>query len=86
MKKVYFFELSLNENLSWEKNMKEQRRSFIKKALGTSAVIAATGVTAAMASSNEKSASNGVVVGKSPKKEILYRQTPEWEAFYKSSN
>ncbi|BDQ27210.1 hypothetical protein [Helicobacter heilmannii] len=28
--------------------------------------------------------SNGVVVGKSNKKEILYHKTPAWEIFYKS--
>ncbi|WP_104625564.1 hypothetical protein [Helicobacter felis] len=28
--------------------------------------------------------SNGVVVGKSNKKEILYHKTPDWEIFYKS--
>ncbi|BCZ18217.1 hypothetical protein NHP190003_14990 [Helicobacter sp. NHP19-003] len=30
------------------------------------------------------SGSNGVVVGKSNKKEILYHKTPAWEIFYKS--
>ncbi len=65
--------------------MKENRRSFIKKTLSTSALIAA-GSSVALASSNTKSSSSsGVVVGKSPKKEILYKETKEWEAFYKAS-
>lgn len=67
--------------------MKEKRRSFIKKTLGASALVAAGGATAAIASANTKSvnSSNGVVVGKSNKKEILYKETAEWEAFYKAS-
>lgn len=67
--------------------MKEKRRSFIKKTLGASALVAAGGATVAMASGDTKNinSSNGVVVGKSPKKEILYKETSEWEAFYKAS-
>ncbi|AXH14700.1 twin-arginine translocation signal domain-containing protein [Malaciobacter mytili] len=65
--------------------MKENRRSFIKKTLSASALVAA-GSSVALASSNTKnSSSSGVVVGKSPKKEILYKETKEWEAFYKAS-
>ncbi|QKF81796.1 twin-arginine translocation signal domain-containing protein [Halarcobacter ebronensis] len=65
--------------------MKNQRRSFIK-ALGTSAAVAAVGVTASLASNENKTKStNGVVVGKSPKKEILYKETAQWDAFYKAS-
>lgn len=70
-----------------EKFMKVQRRSFIKKALGTGAVVGLGSATMAMASGDTKSinSSNGVVVGKSNKKEILYKQTAEWEAFYKAN-
>jgi len=67
--------------------MQENRRSFLKKALGASAVVAA-GSTVAMAnavSSKHEASSNGVVIGKSPKKEILYKETQAWEDFYKSS-
>ena len=67
--------------------MEENRRSFLKKALGAGAVVAASS-TVAMASavsSNTEASSNGVVVGKSPKKEILYKETQAWEDFYKSS-
>ncbi|AXH09378.1 Tat pathway signal protein [Malaciobacter halophilus] len=67
--------------------MKEERRSFVKKTLGASALVAAGSATAAMASSNssKSASSNGVVIGKSPKKEILYKKTAQWEAFYKAS-
>ena len=68
--------------------MVDNRRSFLKKALGAGAVVAA-GSTVAMASavssSKQEASSNGVVVGKSPKKEILYKETQAWQDFYKSS-
>ncbi|WP_419768469.1 twin-arginine translocation signal domain-containing protein [Arcobacter sp.] len=67
--------------------MKDNRRSFIKKTLSASALVAAAGATVAMASTknNTSDGSNGVVVGKSNKKEILYKETEEWKAFYKAS-
>ena len=67
--------------------MLENRRSFIKKALGASA-IAVAGSSVAMASavsSKTEVSSNGVVIGKSRKKEVLYKETQAWEDFYKSS-
>lgn len=65
--------------------MQEKRRDFLKKALGTSAVVATAGVTGALASAKEGNAksNNGVVYGKSPKKEILYKETKAWELYYK---
>lgn len=65
--------------------MQENRRDFLKKALGTSAVVATAGVTGAMASAKESTAkgANGVVYGKSPKKEVLYKETKAWELYYK---
>lgn len=62
--------------------MQEKRRSFLKKALGTSALVAASGV---IASDKSVNGSNGVVVGKSAKKEILYKKTLNWEAYYKAA-
>ena len=64
----------------------ESRRGFLKK-LGIASVTAATvGTVGAMASGNKKSySSNGVVVGKSPKKEIIYKKTRAWEDFYSSA-
>ncbi|WP_024956000.1 twin-arginine translocation signal domain-containing protein [Sulfurospirillum arcachonense] len=65
--------------------MAETRRSFLKKAavVGT---VAAAGSIAATASTGEASySSNGVVVGKSPKKEILYKKTKAWDDFYRTA-
>ncbi|NQY21586.1 MAG: twin-arginine translocation signal domain-containing protein [Campylobacteraceae bacterium] len=66
--------------------MSNSRRNFVKKALGAGAVLAAAS-TVSMANSGNKnfSSSGGVVVGKSKKKEILYKETKEWEDFYKRS-
>ncbi len=63
--------------------MQTKRREFLKKALvGSSAILA----TATIAQANEKSSvvqgSNGVVVGYSPKKEILYKETAHWREYY----
>lgn len=67
--------------------MQTSRREFAKKTaivVGASAV----GATALAAANNDSSGeldSNGVVVGKSPKKEILYKKTKAWEEFYKQA-
>lgn len=67
--------------------MQESRRNFAKK---TAIVVGATAVSAtALAAANRSASieadSNGVVVGKSPKKEILYKKTKAWEDFYKQA-
>lgn len=64
--------------------MAESRRSFLKKAavVGT---VAAVGSVAATASTGEAYSSNGVVVGKSPKKEINYKKTKAWDDYYRSA-
>ena len=65
--------------------MLKDRRSFIKKALGASALVI-TSTTIAMGSSKKQEASSsGVVVGTSRKKEVLYKETQAWDDFYKSS-
>jgi len=61
------------------------RRGFLKTVVLSSAV-ATVGISAF--ASGEKatvSSSNGVVVGKSKKKEITYTKTQAWEDFYKSA-
>lgn len=64
--------------------MEKQRRSFLKKAAITSAVAATAGTVAVMAnSSKQMKDSNGVVIGKSNKKEILYTETKSWDEYYK---
>jgi hypothetical protein len=64
--------------------MESNRRGFLKKTLGASALVAVGGVKA-VASGEEALNSNGVVIGHSPKKEILYKKTQHWEAYYKRS-
>ncbi|CCB80338.1 hypothetical protein HBZC1_13520 [Helicobacter bizzozeronii CIII-1] len=66
----------------------ENRREALKKlgALGVGA-LAGQSLLATMPERhfpNTDKGSNGVVVGKSNKKEILYHKTPAWEIFYKS--
>lgn len=62
--------------------MRKERRSFLKKAAVVGAV-AAVGTVAATASSTYSS--NGVVVGKSAKKEITYKKTKAWDDYYRSA-
>ncbi|WP_072682383.1 Tat pathway signal protein [Arcobacter sp. LA11] len=67
--------------------MQESRRDFAKK---TALVVGATAVGAtALAAANSEASyeanSNGVVVGNSPKKEVLYKKTKAWEDFYKQA-
>lgn len=66
--------------------MQESRRKFLKNTalvVGTAAV----SVTALAANKDVvvEANSNGVVVGKSSKKEILYKKTQAWEDFYKQA-
>lgn len=61
--------------------MKKQRRDFIKKALGATTVVAVGGVHAI--AKGPKATTNGVVIGKTSKKEVLYKRTTNWEAYYK---
>ncbi|WP_333803591.1 twin-arginine translocation signal domain-containing protein [Sulfurospirillum sp.] len=62
--------------------MNESRRGFVKKAALVSAV-ATVGVVGVHASSSKST--NGVVKGKSPKKEMTYTKTQAWEDYYKSA-
>ncbi len=64
--------------------MNESRRGFVKKA-ALAGAMTAVGVAGAHASSSGSKSSNGVVVGKSPKKEITYKKTQAWEDYYKSA-
>lgn len=64
--------------------MNESRRGFVKKAALVGA-IGATGVVGVQASASGSKGSNGVVKGKSPKKEITYTKTQVWEDYYKSA-
>ncbi len=67
--------------------MQKSRREFAKTAalitagaaVTSTAVMAATSKDASVQDAND----NGVVVGSSRKKEILYKKTAAWEEFYK---
>jgi len=63
------------------------RRDFIKKtAIVSVGAVASTTVLAATGDSSiQDDTNNGVVKGKSPKKEILYKKTAAWEEFYKGA-
>lgn len=66
--------------------MQESRRDFLRKG---AIVVGAAAAGATALAANKRNAyeadSNGVVVGKSPKKEILYKKTQAWEDFYKQA-
>lgn len=67
--------------------MQQSRRDFAKKTAIVGATAAIVGTTAVMAAGGEAkvASSNGVVVGKSKKKEILYTKTNTWEEYYKQA-
>lgn len=69
--------------------MHEERRSFLKTTLGAGALGVTTFLSAKASFASDKgksaSSSNGVVTGTSPKKEILYKKTANWDIFYKSA-
>lgn len=64
--------------------MNESRRGFVAKAALVGAV-ATVGVVGVQASSSDSKGTNGVIVGKSKKKEITYKKTQAWEDYYKSA-
>lgn len=63
--------------------MQNSRRDFIKKSLTVGAIGAVASVGALAKSSDQLS--GGVSVGKSKKKEILYKKNANWEAYFKAS-
>ena len=65
--------------------MVEERRGFLKK-LATAGAVSSVGVVAASAGDKKQAqSSNGVVVGNSPKKEILYKKTEAWDEYYNAA-
>lgn len=64
--------------------MTKTRRNFLKSAVVGSAV-ATVGFSSVASASTKPTVSNGVVKGKSPKKEITYTKTGIWEDYYKSA-
>ena len=74
--------ISKRLNFCKEDCVEEARRGFLKKA----AIVGAVGAIGAVsATSKQTYSSNGVVVGKSSKKEILYKKTQVWEDYIKSA-
>jgi gas vesicle protein len=67
--------------------MEENRRNFAKKLAMLIGVGATVGsVTNLIADDNDKEKlSNGVVVGHSRKKEIIYKKTNAWNEYYKNA-
>ena len=69
--------------------MQESRREFAKKAAMVAAGAAVVGGSSVLANSSESSvqgdSNNGVDLGSSRKKEILYKKTAAWEEFYKTA-
>ncbi|AXH09383.1 Tat pathway signal protein [Malaciobacter halophilus] len=66
--------------------MQDDRRQFVKKSamvVGASVAVGAT--TLAASGKSYEADSNGVTVGKSPKKEILYKKSKAWEEYYKQA-
>lgn len=68
----------------------EQRRQFIKRAGIAASVLAGSVVaTAATTERQDRGANsnvgNGVIVGRSNKKEILYKKTAAWGKFYEAA-
>lgn len=69
--------------------MSEERRNFLKLAASAGVAGLATLLKAKCTIAADMDGggthSNGVVIGHSPKKEILYKKTANWDRFYKSS-
>ena len=65
--------------------MLKDSRNFLKKLATASAMAAVAPVASTASTKNSVQGSNGVVVGKSPKKEILYKKTKAWEEYYNSA-
>jgi len=62
--------------------MQSKRREFLKKALVGSAAVAMSSAAMANEQPSKVQGSNGVVVGHSPKKEILYKKSSHWREYY----
>lgn len=63
--------------------IQNSRRTFIKGALIAGGVATAA---IAMGSKSKGNKDNGVVSGKSHKKEILYKKTKTWQEYYKAAH
>lgn len=60
--------------------MEKSRREFLKNATKTSVAVAGAGVM--LAGCGKKGSSENLTRGKSPKEEILYQKTKQWNEYY----
>ena len=65
--------------------MNESRRGFVKKAALAGAITTVGAISIQAGSSATVQGPNGVVKGKSPKKEVTYKKSQAWEDYYKSA-
>ena len=68
--------------------MQENRRSFAKKlaiAVGVGATVGSATTLMASDKNEESNLSNGVVIGQSNKKEIIYKKTDAWNEYYRNA-
>jgi len=66
--------------------MANSRRNFLKKSAAVVGVAAVGTTTMAMSQTSKgNTGSNGVVVGRSTKKEITYKKTAAWDEYYKNA-
>ena len=65
--------------------MQGSRRDFLKKSLkvGAAGGVLAVSAVAKVTSDDLAPGDNRVVVGKSNKKEVLYKKSKNWETYYK---
>ncbi|WP_027327227.1 twin-arginine translocation signal domain-containing protein [Helicobacter pametensis] len=71
----------MEHNRSNEKS----RRDFLKSASKTSVAVAIGGIALAGCGDNQPREKNGVKTSSGKKKEILYRSTKHWNAYYASA-
>lgn len=60
--------------------MEKSRREFLKTTAKTSVAVAGAGVV--LAGCGKKGTRENLVRGKSPKQEILYQKTQQWDLYY----
>lgn len=65
--------------------MLKERRGFLKKLATAGAVASASAVAAVTGEEKKVQSSDGVVIGKSNKKEIIYKKTEAWEDYYSAA-
>lgn len=65
--------------------MVQMRRSFLKTAVVASAITTVGASVMIAGEKTTKTPTNGVVIGKSKKREITYKKTEAWEDYYRSA-